>query len=233
MRDQSGYSRRASPKRNVKPLASTETVWSMNNATAVSDVHPLEGPGRERDLVSETASGIPAGYRSSESGDVVPKGMNPTGSNANVGLEGFGSMFRVGGFTASCAGFAGMPRARGPGWREDAYEAVGGLAAFPDGWDGPGSAAASHEAVRVARVMIREWPNDLPHPELDLLPDGSLVFEIFDDRGFAVASIESRADGSVAYVVANGTEILASAQETDGSRVGIAGVLGTIRDRVA
>ena len=211
-------------------------VQSMHNATAASDANTYMNFARESKFYNGTASRYLSYPRPIESNSEHLTETNPTRSNPNVGLEGFGPSVVVLNFTASNTSFTDFARASQvpmPGWKEKAKAAIEELAGFPDGWDGPDSLATSKEAMQVAKAMIEAWPNDLIEPELDILFDGSLVFEVFDDRGFALASIETKADGSIAYVVASGTKILASTRETDLSSLGIARVFKNILNSVS
>lgn len=207
----------------------------MNNATAVSRRHPFEDLAFAGAVVVATASSVTAEPKLSPSRETGRLEFNPTRSDATVGLEGVQAEFKIERVTASvpfATEVAKPSQAPVPEWKTDAYMAIDALAALSSDWDSAENVAASDTAVRLARSIIREWPSALPNPEVDLLSDGNIVLEVFDENGMAMASVEARADGSTAYVVAKGTDIILSQKESDSSPVRIGAVLGTIRDEI-
>ncbi|MEM8541737.1 MAG: hypothetical protein AAGF25_12355 [Pseudomonadota bacterium] len=207
----------------------------MSNATAAARKNPLEDLAFAGAIVFASASSVTSEPKITNAYGLEWPEINLTRSDAAIGLEGVRTEFEIERVTASVpivTAVAKTSQAAVPAWKAETYASINSLASLSLGWDGSQNAVASRDAVRLALSIIREWPSALPNPEVDVLSDGTIVLEVFDEGGMAVASVEARADGSTAYVVARGTDIVLSKCEVVSSPSGIGSVLGTIRDNI-
>lgn len=68
-------------------------------------------------------------------------------------------------------------------------------------WDGYDAEPVPIEAIRMARELVKSFPDDFPVPEIGADPDGEVSFDWFnEDGGILTASINGEGRIAFAYV---------------------------------
>lgn len=59
-----------------------------------------------------------------------------------------------------------------------------------DDWEEEGSLGPSRDIVEDALVVLQNWPSSTPIPEPELVSDGTVSLEIYDEDGFTLGGVE-------------------------------------------